>query len=232
MNSRSNPVHIGCVRRPCSGSESRKSDPEISGEALAFAARPHRTSVSLGGSGSTALTANSNANVHNTGAVHCIQARPRVQDIGIGVSHNSPAPNRAHRLDRDTRTNWVSLRTLSSLCYLLGYSRLHPLFHGVADTDLIREQRDFLVRVAASLKNRPANLIVQRLANASSSDRLAGALTALGRIVKTIFVLRYLFDSELRHRIQLQLTRRGSSARTSRAPPILREPRSVSQRRR
>jgi hypothetical protein len=109
------------------------------------------------------------------------------------------------------------------LCYLLGYSFmprlrdladqhlykmdrqadhgcLNPLFHGVADTHLLREQWDSLVRVAASLKNRtaPANVIVQRLANASSSDRLAGALTALGRIVKTIFVLRYLSDPELR----------------------------------
>ena len=78
------------------------------------------------------------------------------------------------------------------LCYLLGYSFmprlrdladqhlfkidrradhgcLNPLFDGSADTDLIREQWDFLVRVAASLKNRtaPANVIVQRLANAS-----------------------------------------------------------------
>ena len=118
------------------------------------------------------------------------------------------------------------------LCYLLGYSFmprlrdladqhlykmdrradhgcLNPLFHGVADTDLFREQWDFLVRVAASLKNRtaPANVIVQRLANASSSDRLAGALTALGRIVKTVFILRYLSDPELRHRVQLQLNR-------------------------
>ena len=42
---------------------------------------------------------------------------------------------------------------------------------------------------------------------ASSSDRLAGALTALGRVVKTIFVLRYLSDPELRHRVQLQLNR-------------------------
>jgi hypothetical protein len=66
--------------------------------------------------------------------------------------------------------------------------------------DLVREQWDFLVRVAASLKNRtaPANVIVQRLSNAPSSDRLAGALTALGRIVKTIFVSRYLSDPALR----------------------------------
>jgi TnpA family transposase len=34
------------------------------------------------------------------------------------------------------------------------YGCLNPLFRGVADTDLIREQWDFLVRVAASLKNR------------------------------------------------------------------------------
>ena len=65
------------------------------------------------------------------------------------------------------------------------------------------------MRVAVSLKNRiaPANIIVQRLANASSSDRLAGALAALGRVVKTIFILRYLSDPELRHRLQLQLNR-------------------------
>jgi TnpA family transposase len=56
--------------------------------------------------------------------------------------------------------------------------------------------------------SRTSYVIVQRLANASSSDRLAGALTALGRIVKTIFVLRYLSDPELRYRVQLQLNRR------------------------
>jgi TnpA family transposase len=103
------------------------------------------------------------------------------------------------------------------LCYLLGYSFmprlrdladqhlykldrrtdngcLNPLFHGVAETALVGEQWD---------------LLVQRLANSSSSDRLAGALTALGRIVKTIFILRYISDADLRHRVQLQLNRGG-----------------------
>jgi TnpA family transposase len=74
---------------------------------------------------------------------------------------------------------------------------------------LITDANGTLVRVAALLKNRtaPANVIVQRLANPSLSDRLAGALTALGRIVKTIFVLRYLSDSQLRYRVQLRLNR-------------------------
>jgi len=59
----------------------------------------------------------------------------------------------------------------------------------IVDTNLIREQWDQLMRVAASLKNRvcPAHVVVQRLANSSPSDRLAKALTMLGRVVKTIY---------------------------------------------
>jgi TnpA family transposase len=53
----------------------------------------------------------------------------------------------------------------------------------------------------------PANIIIQRLQNSASSDRVAGALTALGRAVKTIFILRYLSDPDLRYRVQLQLNR-------------------------
>ena len=72
---------------------------------------------------------------------------------------------------------------------------------------MILEQWDQLVRVAASLRQRtaPAHVVLQRLAN--SSDRLAKALTALGQIVKTIYILRYLHDVDLRDRVQLQLNR-------------------------
>lgn len=50
-------------------------------------------------------------------------------------------------------------------------------------------------------------MIIQRLANSSPSDRLAKALTALGRAVKTIYILRYIQDEHLRSRVQLQLNR-------------------------
>src|SRR6266403_2934866 len=68
------------------------------------------------------------------------------------------------------------------------YPNLAGIFRGGVDVDLIPEQWDQLVRVAASLKNRvcPAHVVVQRLANSSPSDRLAKALTMLGRVVKTI----------------------------------------------
>ena len=91
----------------------------------------------------------------------------------------------------------------------VNYGCLNPLFRAIVDKELIRERWDQLVRVAASLRKRtaPANVIIQRLANSSPSDRLAKALTALGRAVKTIYILRYLSDAELRYRVQLQLNR-------------------------
>jgi TnpA family transposase len=121
---------------------------------------------------------------------------------------------------------------LFGLCYLLGYSfmpRLKDLpdqqlykldeaesFEGLdvllrqrISTDLIREQWDQLVRVVTSLRSRtaPAHVILERLAGSGPSDRLAKALTALGRIVKTIYLLRYLHDPQIRRRVQLQLNR-------------------------
>ena len=119
---------------------------------------------------------------------------------------------------------------LFGLCYLLGYTfmprlkdltdqqlytldrqtaygPLDVLFHGQVALDLLREQWDQLVRVAASLRHRtaPAHVMLPRLAN--SPERLTKALTALGRIVKTIYIFQYMHDPALRGRVQLQLNR-------------------------
>ena len=66
-----------------------------------------------------------------------------------------------------------------------------------------------LIRVAASLKNRivPADVIVKRLVNASPADRLSKALTELGRLVKTVYILQYIQDEQLRRQIGKQLNR-------------------------
>ena len=120
---------------------------------------------------------------------------------------------------------------LFGLCHLLGYSLmprltlpkqtlyklertkqygcLDEVLTGVVDLALIREQWDQLVRVAASLRNRtaPAHVVLQRLAGSAPSDRLAKALTALGQALKTIYLLRYIHEDDLRGRTQLQLNR-------------------------
>jgi TnpA family transposase len=121
---------------------------------------------------------------------------------------------------------------LFGLCYLLGfqfmprikdlkdqqlykvsrmtsYGPLDPVFRATVDLALIAEQWDQLVRIAASLRHRtaPADVVLKRLAGGAPSDRLAKALTALGRVLKTIHILRYAQEADLRHRIQRQLNR-------------------------
>jgi TnpA family transposase len=58
------------------------------------------------------------------------------------------------------------------------------VFRGAVDVALIAEQWDQLARLAASLRNRtaPAHVVMDRLAASSPSDRLAKALTMLGRV--------------------------------------------------
>ena len=103
----------------------------------------------------------------------------------------------------------VSKQTLYKLDRTKSYGALDDVITGAIDTALIREQWDQLVRVAASLRNRtaPAHVVLRRLASSAPSDRLAKALTALGRALRSLFILRYIHEEDLRARMQLQLNR-------------------------
>lgn len=117
-----------------------------------------------------------------------------------------------------------------ALCFLLGFSYmprlknlhkrrlykinktdscgpLEPLFKGTINLELITEQWDTMVRLAASLKNRivPARVITQRLSGSTPADRLSKALTELGRLLKTIYILNYIQDGTLRRQVHKQL---------------------------
>ena len=83
------------------------------------------------------------------------------------------------------------------------------MIRGTVDLALIREQWDQLVRVAASLQNQtaPAHVVLQRLAGSAPSDRLAKALTALGQALRSLYLLRYVHEEEIRGRMQLQINR-------------------------
>jgi TnpA family transposase len=80
---------------------------------------------------------------------------------------------------------------------------------GGVDLGILVEQWDQLVRIAASLKDRltAAHVIMQRLTGAGPADRVAKALTALGRVAKTTHILRYIHEEPLRRKVQLQLNR-------------------------
>ena len=89
------------------------------------------------------------------------------------------------------------------------YGPLDGLFRGPVELDLVREQWDLILRVKASLLDRvtPAHVVMQRLQSAPRSDRLAKALTSMGRVLKTIYIMEYIHDANLRGRVQLQLNR-------------------------
>jgi TnpA family transposase len=164
--------------------------------------------------------------IFSTQAISCAPREAMYVLDGL-LNNNTQLQPKAHTTDTHGYTE-----QLFALCYLLGFSfeprlkdlpdqhlyridrlievgDLKSLFTGFADLELIREQWDELVRVAASLKNKvsPAHVVLQRLTNASPQDRLAKAVNALGRIVKTIFILKYISDPELRSKIQRQLNR-------------------------
>jgi TnpA family transposase len=127
----------------------------------------------------------------------------------IKIGHEPKLSNLSAARQHSTDTHGY-MEDVFGLCYLLGfafmprirdladqqlyridrdavYPNLSGIFRGGVDVSLIREQWDQLARVAASLKNRvcPAHVVIQRLAHRSPADRLAKALTHLGRVTKT-----------------------------------------------
>lgn len=164
--------------------------------------------------------------VFRTQAISCSEREAMYVLEGL-LENDTILKHREHTADTHGYTDH-----LFGLCFLLGYSfmpriaglghqqlykmdrgarygGLEPVFQGVADVGIIEEQWDQLVRLTASMKHRTAKTqdVMQRLINSSPSDRLAKALTALSQVVKTVYVLRYIHDPELRGRVQLQLNR-------------------------
>jgi TnpA family transposase len=164
--------------------------------------------------------------VFSTRAISC-SAREALYVLDGLLENDTILHPREHSTDTHGFTE-----QLFGLCYLLGFAfmprlrdladqqlyrvdpefapeALRPLLRSGLDLSLLGEQWDQLVRVAASLRNRvaSAHVVLQRLANASPADRVAKALTTLGRIVKTIYILRYINEEDLRRRVQLQLNR-------------------------
>lgn len=154
--------------------------------------------------------------VFNTKVISC-NPREALYVLDGLLENNTILKIREHTTDTHGYTEIVF-----ALCYLLGYyfmprirdlkdQQLYridksfdygifaPLLNKTADLDIVEEQWDLMVHVAHSLKKQtaPAHVIVQRLTNSYPADRLSKALTILGRIIKTEYILRYLTDPGL-----------------------------------
>jgi TnpA family transposase len=89
------------------------------------------------------------------------------------------------------------------------YPRLDARLTGRVDLTRPLERWDDLVRVAGSLKRGyvTASLLISRLQAYPRQGQLTKLLQEYGRLIKTLFVLRYLHDAALRRRVHAQLNK-------------------------
>ena len=92
---------------------------------------------------------------------------------------------------------------------LSAFPHAGPLLTRPIQTDLIVTHWDELLRLAASLKfgHATASLLLAKLQAGSRQNALAQALIEYGRVVRTVFLLRYLADTDLRRKIGGQLNK-------------------------
>lgn len=89
------------------------------------------------------------------------------------------------------------------------YKRLDARLTGRVDPTRLIDRWDNLARVAGSLKRGyvTASLLISKLQAYPRQNQLTKLLQEYGRLVKTIFILRYLEDQSLRQRVHAQLNK-------------------------
>jgi TnpA family transposase len=85
--------------------------------------------------------------------------------------------------------------------------------------DIIKEEWDNILRLVATikLKEATASQLLKRLSSYSKDHPLYKALKHFGRIIKTVFILKYIDEVELRQMIEKQLNKIESVNKMSRA---------------
>lgn len=164
--------------------------------------------------------------VYSTKVISC-SPREALYVLDGLLENNTIVQIREHTTDTHGYTEIIF-----ALCYLLGYAFMPrirdlkdqqlyradrtaaygiftPLLTKTVDLDIIEEQWDAMMQLAQSLKERTvaAHVVVQRLTNSFPLDRLAKAVTNLGRLIKTEYILRYITEPPVRRKVHVQLNK-------------------------
>ncbi|MGI8695603.1 MAG: Tn3 family transposase [Mycobacteriales bacterium] len=119
-----------------------------------------------------------------------LQFSPRIRDIGRP---------RFYRLGAGS--SWRSR-----------YPHAGPLLTQPIQTQLIADHRNDLLRLVGSMKfgHTTASLLIAKLHASCRQNSLARALQEYGRLVRTIYLCRYVANEELRRRVRRQLNKSES----------------------
>jgi len=100
-------------------------------------------------------------------------------------------------------------QTLYKIDREAAYPGLDPILTGTVKTHLIGPAWDGVVRLVASMRARTASpsLILHRLGSYARQNSLHQALAEIGRVRKTVFVLRFLDDASYRRHIGQELNK-------------------------
>lgn len=145
-------------------------------------------------------------------AIHILDILENDSDIqprtihGDTQSQSFPVFAMAYLLGIDLQPRIRNLRDLSLSKPDPGdaYPHLQPLFgDGAIDWDLIQTHLPDMLRVAVSIRTGKitASTILRRLGTASRKNKLYFAFRELGRVVRTMFLLRYIDSAETRQMI-------------------------------
>jgi TnpA family transposase len=99
--------------------------------------------------------------------------------------------------------NWKDLK-LYKASKDAQYEHINVLFSDTIDWNLIELHLPDMLRVVLSIKagRISASTLLRKLGTYSRKNKLYQAMSELGRVVRTVFLLKYLSDSELRSTIQ------------------------------
>jgi len=83
------------------------------------------------------------------------------------------------------------------------YENVDPLFTEIIDWDLIRTHWQDLMQVAISIQRGDVlpSMLLRKLRHDSRKNRLYRAFREVGRVIRTIFLLRYVADPQLRRQV-------------------------------